>query len=260
LRLSEVLTLILELVLMAFTSLRVYAIWEKDRRILGGVALLGLVPPAINIYYYTTLTIVSTPPPFVGCGEYVSLTATQSDIIAYFNVIFAIVSDAIVLVLVWLRTYTIMRDLSKFGGGPNLSTLLLRDGTVYFVSLLVLNVVNLIAIRFQSFGSVPALTSVLSSTLISRFFLDLREVYLSGGGLDGSSSLPSKMSDPLFASAAGNLGAPLVALFDPEERHGWIDEDEEETPRVSNDPLMVGLRIDSESILGLTFGSNDTTV
>jgi len=254
LRLTEVITLILELVSMAFTSLRLYAIWEKDRRIMLVVALLGLVPPAINIYYYTTLTIVSTPPPFVGCGEYVALTATQSNIIAYFNIAFAIVSDAVVLVLVWLRTYTIMREISKFGSGPHLSTLLLRDGTIYFVSLLILNIANLIAIRFQSFGSIPALTSVLTSILISRFFLDLREVYLSGQNPEGSTTAPSHMSAVQFASAAGNLGAPLVALFDPEERHDWVhnEDEDEETPRVSDDPLMVGLRSDSESIMGLT--------
>jgi len=260
LRLSEVVTIILELVSMSFSSLRLYAIWEKDRRIMAVIALLGLVPPGINMFYYTTLTIVSTPPPFVGCGEYVSLTTEQSNIIAYFNVVFAIVSDAVVLILVWLRTYTIMREISKFGDGPHLSTLLLRDGTIYFVSLLILNVVNLIAIRFQSFGSVPALTSVLSSILISRFFLDLREVYLSGDP-GSSTTLSSKMSEPCFATAAGNLGAPLATLVDSEGRYDWTHDDEDEGPRISNDPLMVGLRSDSESIMGLTFdGPSEYTV
>ncbi|KAH9939942.1 hypothetical protein B0H21DRAFT_755571 [Amylocystis lapponica] len=245
----------------AFTSLRMYAIWAKDWRVLVGVAFLGLVPPIVNIYYYTTLKIVSTPPPFVGCGEYVELSTLASDIytvpVAYFNCVFAVASDAIVLILTWTKTWAIRKEFSrfKFVDVPTFSELLLRDGTTLFT----LNVVNLVAIKYQAFGSIPALTGVLSSILISRFLLNLREVYLSGHGTDGSTTLPSKISTARFASAfAGNLGAPLQdAAFDSEETAS----EEEERAYISDDPLVVGLFDNSDLVLDLRHAeSNDTKV
>ncbi|KAH9939943.1 hypothetical protein B0H21DRAFT_824979 [Amylocystis lapponica] len=186
-------------------SLRMYAIWAKDWRVLVGLAFLGLIPPVVNMYYFTTLIIVSPPPPFVRCMNYVELSNLTVDIV-----------------------------------------LLLRDGTIYFLTLLILFVITLVAdIHWiPEWFTIQLLIDTLSSILISRFFLNLREVYLSGYGTDGSSILPSQISTVRFASVfAGNLGAPLQDDF--EETAG----EEEERAYISDDPLVVGLFDESESIL-----------
>lgn len=96
--------------------------------------------------------------------------------------------------------------------------------------------------------------SRLTSILIFRFFLDLREVYLSGQNSDGSTTGPSKSSEKQFASDVGNFGAPLISFFDSKEHPYWIHEDKnEESPRISNDPLMDGLFSDSQAAMGLMF-------
>jgi len=247
---TQAITLILQLVLAAFTSLRLYAVWSKDRRIFIAVFLLGLVPPGVNVFYYTTITFVSAPPPFVGCGTYVNLSTAASEILAIFNCVFNIASDGIILILTWIKTAEIRRGFTQPKKNGTLTYLIQRDGTIYFVTLLILNVINLVAVKFQAFGSLPAITEVLNSILISRFILNLRGVYLYGTDSKASSNSSLKLSDistlQFADDMAGNLGAPLDdILTDVDERTERVAGDDEEIAYVSNDPLTVGLPLEN---------------
>jgi len=259
LRTTQVLSMVTSLVTTAFTSLRMYAIWCKDYRIFAGVLFLGLVPIGVNMFYYTKVAFVVAPPPLVGCADMVNMTSSASEILGIFNCSFAISADAIVLILTCVKTLEIKRSFAAIGtrAKDSLETLvqprkltyaslIQRDGTIYFLALLILNVVDLVAIKNQAFGSLPALTEVLTSILISRFLLDLRSVYLSSHELDSNkevSPTDSRLSSILFArhSVAGNLGAPLEAILsNPEERCEQVAA--EETAYVSVDPLAMGLQ------------------
>ena len=44
-----------------------------------------------------------------------------------------IISNAILISLTWVKTFTIHKDLSKTGMRTSLTTLLLRDGTAFFM-------------------------------------------------------------------------------------------------------------------------------
>ncbi|OSX61290.1 hypothetical protein POSPLADRAFT_1182434 [Postia placenta MAD-698-R-SB12] len=236
---TQALTLVSQLIITAFTSLRTYAIWNKDWRIFGLVFFLGIVPCVVNIYYYTLLDIVSAPPPFLGCGEYVNLSPSAA----------TIVSDSIVLILTWLKTAEIQRSFTGANRKGNLVALIQRDGTI-----LILNVLNLVAIKFQAFGSLPAITEVLTSILISRFILNLRGIFLSPGGSNATTSTlrMSQMSSLHFASSiAGNLGAPLGDLVDAEDRIDDSSTARGEVAYVSDDPLAAGLHPeeDEESLV-----------
>lgn len=251
---TQALTLVSQLIITAFTSLRTYAIWNKDWRIFGLVFFLGIVPCVVNIYYYTLLDIVSAPPPFLGCGEYVNLSPSAATILSIFNCVFAIVSDSIVLILTWLKTAEIQRSFTGANRKGNLVALIQRDGTLYFVTILILNVLNLVAIKFQAFGSLPAITEVLTSILISRFILNLRGIFLSPGGSNATTSTlrMSQMSSLHFASGiAGNLGAPLGDPADAEDRIDDSSTARGEVAYVSDDPLAAGLHPeeDEESLV-----------
>ncbi|GJE85053.1 hypothetical protein PsYK624_011300 [Phanerochaete sordida] len=56
----------------------------------------------------------------------------------------------------------------------SLSEVILRDGTLYFISLLLLNVVTVLQIRFTNESSSRVLEEALSATFASRFMLSLR--------------------------------------------------------------------------------------
>ncbi|KAL4248648.1 hypothetical protein ABKN59_006249 [Abortiporus biennis] len=112
--------------------------------------------------------------------------------------------------------------------------LLLRDGTVYFVLLFALNVTT---IQFNAFSSIPAITEVMSSILVSRFMLNLRDV-----------KLPS---DSQVSFIVGNLGAPLE-LENSHDARLELDLtaglDASQTPDVLDDiDLEVGFVYDSDA-------------
>ncbi|KAJ3476762.1 hypothetical protein NLI96_g10939 [Meripilus lineatus] len=156
----------------------------------------------------------------------------------------AILMDALVLGITWFKTASLMTMARRLNTKVTLATLLIRDGTIYFVLLLALNIICAIfdtlplSTQFVEGGAtfVISFQDGLSSILISRFILDLREVYTSK---DQESNNP--MSSVRFASQlSGNIGAPLG------EAPGSRSDDDaiENIPEpvyVSEDPLAEGL-------------------
>ncbi|KAI0696084.1 hypothetical protein BC835DRAFT_1414477 [Cytidiella melzeri] len=236
-----------------FAALRTYAIWEKDRTILWTLLCLGLAPVGLNIFYYTRVTILSTPPPFTGCGELVQFNDPSSalidqnvtDVFSIADRVAAICLDTLVIVLTWMRTARIRQVFSQLQIKSSIGALLLRDGALYFVVLLLLNIVNLIAVAFQIFGAVPGITAVITSIFVSRFFINLRDVYMSATGSgDTSDANLSRMSSVRFGAAlVGNLGAPLEGeglRADLQDLRIVFDEEQFQVPLFAHDPLIAG--------------------
>ncbi|KAI0821587.1 hypothetical protein BC629DRAFT_1462059 [Irpex lacteus] len=68
--LTGVCKITIHLVFALFASIRTYAIWGKNMKILVCVLLLGLVYPAGYAYYTACTTSSAAPPPLLGCLEY----------------------------------------------------------------------------------------------------------------------------------------------------------------------------------------------
>ncbi|TCD60970.1 hypothetical protein EIP91_009235 [Steccherinum ochraceum] len=138
----------------AFSTLRIWAIWGHDLAPTLAVFLTSAVVPALNLAVYA-----------VG---YVARSA-------------AIANDLLVLALTWVKTAGVWRESLKMKEfRPTLTTLLLRDGSLYFVILLATNIVVLVLDTLQSklstgseFGVV---NNAITANLITRFILDLRSV------------------------------------------------------------------------------------
>lgn len=87
----------------------------------------------------------------------------------------SIVSDLLVITVTWWRTYALKREADRLHMRASLATLLLRDGTVYFAAILVLNVVHAVVVFYD--GNVDYVSIFLSpipALLTSRFLLNLR--------------------------------------------------------------------------------------
>ncbi|EJF61304.1 hypothetical protein DICSQDRAFT_170457 [Dichomitus squalens LYAD-421 SS1] len=108
--LSRVLEIIPYFVWFAFLTLRVYAICGHDWRSAFPVAVAAFMPVASNIYLYSTTYTVNYPLP-----------------------IGAILSDVLVLAITWWKTHGISKVVKEANLPVSLSSLLLRDGTIYFL-------------------------------------------------------------------------------------------------------------------------------
>ncbi|TCD64407.1 hypothetical protein EIP91_004123 [Steccherinum ochraceum] len=213
----------------AFSTLRIWAIWGHAFIPTLAVALTSAVVPAINLFAYTQVTSFSVDEG--NCSNdvryslavsvrraYLLLTNWTSNraermasLVEYAARGATIASDALVLLLTWMKTAVMWRESKKIGGPKvSVSTLLLRDGTLYFGMMLVLNIVALILTVFQTDADASEFIAVLNAVganLLARFLLDLRSVHEEGSA-GGTAHTVSSVN---FAagSLGANMGAPL---------------------------------------------------
>ncbi|KAI0942713.1 hypothetical protein AcW1_003270 [Taiwanofungus camphoratus] len=223
---------------------------------------------AINIYLYSQQLSMTAPPPeycVIIYGVAVKLHArcktnyiicqllneTSLFAVGIASIMANVAADTVVLSTTLYATYNIKQFANHATIKVSVTTLLLRDGTIYFSILLALNIANVIINLLNSVITISLFVSVFTSILISHLFLNLRQVHLAQGD---TPSQPSRISDLQFASRiVGNIGAPL--------NHGLISdqideiigsEDIEEIPQVVKEPLKDGLGLHDTNInLGL---------
>jgi len=230
LRSSEVLTILSQASVAVFLALRMFAMWNHNYKIFTLVLALGMIGPASSIYYYTTLLPTIVPLPYTGCAELTNISNITLQTCSLVVRILAIVSEMVNLVLTWMKTAGTVRLCDKFESRPSIVKLIFRDGSIYFVSLLVLNIANIFAIRYKLFGStaLPAFNDVIVSVTVSRFLLNLREVYHDPLDKQHPSESFVASSEIRFANVpVGNLGAPTYSLLEPALDDDGLEENDE---------------------------------
>ncbi|TCD60743.1 hypothetical protein EIP91_009611 [Steccherinum ochraceum] len=122
----------------------------------------------------------------------------------------AIASDTLVIVLTWVKTFGLRRVAARLHLRGSLSSILLRDGTVYFAIILALNAVQLATEESNViWNPVPIFIDVFTTILISRFILNLRQVF--DHSQNPNQDLSTFNSNGTFTVPrfVGNLGAEL---------------------------------------------------
>ncbi|CAL1699077.1 unnamed protein product [Somion occarium] len=213
------------LVIAFFFALRVYAITGRDWRPSLIVCFLGLgLPGAVTYQEVVTTYWVSTSPSPVngGCQSntafslrtyllYVSSPfvtvslLTDGHRLATITRCAAVAADLITLAITLRKTLNLRKVGSDAGVGTRLVSLLLRDGTLYFATILLLNTLDIILLHTTGFGAVADVITTLSIILISRSMLNLREIYPE----DGHTSAAQFSTIRFASSVIGTLGAPL---------------------------------------------------
>ncbi|KAH9917156.1 EAP30/Vps36 family-domain-containing protein [Epithele typhae] len=205
-----VLTVVAYWIAAVFSALRIYAVWDKNWRLLVLVLLLAMAVPVTNMYHYIRSTPVAGGPPLNGCGENVDLSDEQFEQLSMITHGFAIATDLLVVVLTWLKTYEIRRLSYRLHFKTSLSTLLLRDGTLYFGILLILNVIDIILNSNESlYNPLPPFIEAVTCILISRFMLNLRQTAQEMDEGTTTVALSQFSSIQIASGLAGDMGAPL---------------------------------------------------
>ncbi|KZT63707.1 hypothetical protein DAEQUDRAFT_741766 [Daedalea quercina L-15889] len=171
-------TAIAELPLAVITALRVYAINGRSWPMPVIVLLLSLIRTAYDLFGTGTKTTVSLPAP-LGCA--VESTSSLNN---------SAVADVIVLVITWRYTYHTLRLACRGNDKPTLSFLLWRDGTVYFGSLLIISILDVVIYTKEC-------DDRFSTIILSRFFLNLRQA---SHIMTSATTLSSDLSPTLSSS------------------------------------------------------------
>ncbi|EKM50966.1 uncharacterized protein PHACADRAFT_199792 [Phanerochaete carnosa HHB-10118-sp] len=163
---------------------------------------------------YFQVAVFSALRVFAITGGYLSLITRISQIII----------DLLVVIATWRRTFQYWKDISRSQCPPTISACLLRDGTVYFFALLLVNIAQILT-RSPTLAPVSPLTTAMPPILVSRFMLNLRQVRSEPSTQSCSAVIPtfeptlSSADYGAFTSIIGNIGEPLV--------HGCDEETEE---------------------------------
>ncbi|KAH9941301.1 uncharacterized protein BXZ73DRAFT_98517 [Epithele typhae] len=128
---------------------------------------------------------------------------------------------------------------------PTLSVLLLRDGTLYFLLLLALNVAQMIISSIPNgTTSVSHIVSPITSILITRFLLNLRQVAETLPDSDRpSGALPTPIFSTIFHSEdiLENIGAPLRSGIDAADVMTLDSSDGSAELQHVHSPWLIGL-------------------
>ncbi|RPD74201.1 hypothetical protein L226DRAFT_613587, partial [Lentinus tigrinus ALCF2SS1-7] len=235
----------------AFSSLRTYALCGRHRLAVATIVfLLSSVPIGINFLHHCPSTALSTGSWFIGgSGEEMSvqditprhdceLDANHILIVTIASRVYLIAADLVVLVVTWWATYygTGLRAIQPHCR-PSFSHILLRDGMMYFLVLLTLNILHLLftllSISSESLVPVSYITIFtepyvcsfnsrfvlpqaftlynITAILISRFIINLQEVNrgINYWQAESSALATASQSTINFAKVIGPLGSSL---------------------------------------------------
>ncbi|KAJ3538254.1 hypothetical protein NM688_g6546 [Phlebia brevispora] len=192
--------------LAIFSALRVFVLLDFAYFTGGFVLLLGLVPVAMNFYQESLITYIYADYPVLGPGCYTN--------------------DVVSPALAYAQA-------SVAGLGAGFGGTLFRYGTLYFVALCAVDIVDLIVFLVPSIqligNPMTIFTAMVPSVMLSRFLINLREV---DAATPSDNSRPSRFSEPNFRrstlnSIVGNLGEQLADGDDTPDH----DEDRDDAGR-----------------------------
>jgi len=159
------------------------------------------------------------------CNGVYNVSDSMQNAVAIWTDAALIAADVVVLAVTWWRTYKIHSEAKRNGVQAPLATLLLRDGTIYFLLFLILNVVEIplwlkdLYINISTY--IPAMTSI----IMSRFLLSLRQI--NDDDINRPIDASRAHSTIRFSnSMVGNMGADLDTTFAGGSLQGCVDEDE----------------------------------
>ncbi|KAI0765603.1 hypothetical protein BD413DRAFT_573984 [Trametes elegans] len=205
----------------AFSALRVFALSGMHWPLAVVVFLLALIPAGVNFAQFgfglTGANLLTT-----GCQAQTNATPEQNEIFVILSRSGLVVADALVIAVTLVKTRK-RGTTPHFGRSSkvSLADVLLRDGLIYFATLLCFNTIDL-ALTIISYVTpynqtsyVTALSDPLTAVLVGRFLLDLQASNRSTMELGGShssdlGSFPDLNGTLHFATVIGSLGAEIV--------------------------------------------------
>ncbi|KAI0323971.1 hypothetical protein GY45DRAFT_1332051 [Cubamyces sp. BRFM 1775] len=149
----------------AFSTMRVYAISGRDWRIAALVCVLMLGPIISNIYNIPFEFPVNMPSPY-------NCSFDNSVSLATHAIVPLMMGDAIVILVTWWKTYKLKKAADEARITISLVDLLLRDG----ITMLVVNSLHIMMNYVAKVSLLGDVADVITSILISRFIMNLRDI------------------------------------------------------------------------------------
>ncbi|OCH90647.1 hypothetical protein OBBRIDRAFT_793088 [Obba rivulosa] len=244
-----------------FSAIRIYTITAGNWLLASVVFTLSIVPMATNTYGFFAsyvFQIVQFPGDIAEC----TLGRTISpDVILDLTIVTrtcAITADVILLATTWVKTYSSWRSAKRNKISCPLTTMLLKDGTLYFFVLLSLNVISIAGVSTNVFiDTAGSFATPLQAIIVSHFLINLRQVARgpqNGNSEDtgGATSCPAN-SSLRFISFIDNMGEHLDhgARESTDNSIDWFDDvgEVETTRKLEHLEACTAIKTDHEAAI-----------
>ncbi|KAI5117895.1 hypothetical protein M0805_001552 [Coniferiporia weirii] len=188
-RLGGYLSLFTQVIIAIMLSIRTYALYNRSLKVLGFTAALGLASIITSAYSLTQFYGILLE---FGLGLHVA-SAFRTCLPGFIHssapfkvtILLSFIFDIVIFLLTITRTYQVMGEHKRCGMHSPLYKLLMRDGSVYFAVMVLVNAINFAlfddkyvqsAFFPQSTGNNSMMTHVISVTMMSRLILNLNSV------------------------------------------------------------------------------------
>ncbi|EKM48828.1 uncharacterized protein PHACADRAFT_266071 [Phanerochaete carnosa HHB-10118-sp] len=143
---SWIVTLVQFFQVALFSALRVFAIGDRSYVWSLTIFALSMVPFVTNLYNIVESKYGSFQDPLAGmtCIQEHMFSARTFNMFMYITRGSLVLADTIVLVLTWIKTFGNWKTTRRLNIKVSLTTCLLRDGTLYFIALLAMNITQLL--------------------------------------------------------------------------------------------------------------------
>ncbi|TBU46401.1 hypothetical protein BD309DRAFT_954193 [Dichomitus squalens] len=218
-----------------FSALRTYALYAGQYQwvISAVVFALSSVPLVVNMVANLHF-IIYVNDPVEGFGVISTLSESTALRLTELSRFCLIGADILVLCVTWYRTHEIVRmsRLSDTAGIQTFSGTLLRDGTSYFLTLVVFNILHvtftltsLTSDAFNVTSVIPLFEEPLISIVTSRFLINLQRVRNTNQPSSNMASVGELEFQPQSTSAdihgfIGSLGAHMSFPGDDGDTRG----------------------------------------
>ncbi|KAJ6592389.1 hypothetical protein B0H19DRAFT_1245267 [Mycena capillaripes] len=163
--------IVTQIMVAAMLILRTYALYEHNKRLLSVMLIITGVVIIVGLWAVIAGKGVDTSnnlPLYIGCNYPVGHSQGRSQASAWAGVA---VFDCMIFFLTLNKVFNRHRD------GMGLVTVLLRDGSVYFGVMVISELSNILTLLGSPYtrGFATTFTSIISSIMISRLMLNLRD-------------------------------------------------------------------------------------
>ncbi|RPD72163.1 hypothetical protein L226DRAFT_537294 [Lentinus tigrinus ALCF2SS1-7] len=231
--------IVAQLAVSAFSALRVFALSGRNKPLSAVTFILWATPSLYTLVVLGQANFISLPGPHSGsssCAWLNNLGDGILDILLMATYISTSLAELMVIIVTWKSTYRLWRAQRDLGLPCRLTTVLLRDGSIYFMLVFIPNILNLIAyvlpplfpnsdwivyLIMQEFINISDET--MNYIIISRLILNLRRA-------DHQMALGQSMgplSQPDFGLPSKDHGPGWLASIGGPVYSGFVDSDSE---------------------------------
>ncbi|KIM39719.1 hypothetical protein M413DRAFT_446623 [Hebeloma cylindrosporum] len=201
----QYLALVIQVIVGALLLMRTYALYNCRLAVLLGLCILSMAfisyavwrVMSVQTFEYSVKDL-----PLTGCHLPISQHSSQA-LASVWTVMFSF--DVLIFFMTLYKSLTCKRD-----GNSTILHVMLRDGTIYFGVMMVACVSVILSFRMflpYERGLTTTLTNSLSSTMVSRLMLNIRDPKLSSSYRDERTTLGTLRTQPVFTSfIATSLG------------------------------------------------------